>query len=211
MNLGELHSLVQRVVNRGTLYDADIITQTRIAARWLERNRSYRYMRKLCYVSLDAGDTEVIYGDGFVKSVIFFRIQVEAQWHYLTMRDPHDFANFGIPEEPKHYYLEEDRRFILNVEPDKNYDGQIFLRKFTDWPVTALADVLTTTETNWLLENADDALLARTLIQLSPIVRNARLIGEYSGLLSDSLKTLEIAEGALEEDNSDHQMSMPVG
>lgn len=204
MDLLAFEAMVRSIVNRGTKFDAEITTQTRFAAKWLERNYSLKSMERLQDVSVDGADTALSLGASRVKNIEWFRFLLvgdeQGNFHYLEKGDPKDFSVFESAR-PKYYWFEEGTsRIVLSTKSDVDYSGEIFFNQFTDWPTD-------TSETNWWLEEAEDVLLARVLWQLSPIVRRPDLMS-YKEATFEGVRTLILSDE--EERFADHSPAMKV-
>ncbi len=180
-----------------------------MAARWLERNYSFKFMDRLCLTTLIKEDSEVSYNaDELVKSISFFKIALandDGDFRYLKKGDPHDFNLPDATGSPKWYWLEEGTgRIIVDPTPDKDYEATLMLRVFTDWPTDL-------TKENFWLTHADDVLLARTLEQLGPIVRSALLIQTYKPLREEGIRTLLLTDEENKLGDSSHAMKFYVG
>lgn len=211
VDLATFHSTVSGIINRGTKFDTDIVVQTRNAARWLEQNFSFRYMRKLRFLVFFLGDLEVNL-PAEVKSIEFLRIPlagttlIDPSQHYLTEGDPEDFLTqaTGLPN---HYFEQGDEdldKLILDKKPDKDYEAELYANFYTEWPTD-------TTKAPWLVKNGEVVLQAQTMIFMAPIIRNLGLIQLYTAQRQENISVILLSEEEREISNSEHAMKMFVG
>lgn len=210
-DLAEFHTTVSGIVNRGTKFDSDIVTQTKIAARWLEQNYSFPYMRKLMFFQFYEAQRDARLPARF-KSIEFIRIPRAAvsaadldEDHYLIGGSAEDFVSIPSAGLPTHYYAQEETdEIVLNRAPDQDYDAEVLLYRYTDWPTD-------TTDAPWLVTDGESVLAARALLQLGPIVRNVDLVKMYGDQLTLNLSALLGAEEERTQANTEHAMKMYTG
>lgn len=207
MQLSEFHTEVRRVARRGNALDDEIPGAVRRAARWIERNYTLKYMERYVEFTVDLGADhpealEFPYGTPIhperVKSFNFFRWRREHSYLYLTQMDARDWT----PKEegvPTHYWLAGRDTIWLNRIPTEALIGEISFNEFSEWPTSGTA-------THWLLGNAEDALLAASMLELVPVMRDQRLEQHYAGKLPVLLRALIAADQDLRQTNRSEQM-----
>lgn len=206
-DLAELEALVRGVVNRGTKFDSEISAMLRQSGRWLERNHTLEHMKRLLAVTLLAEDEDLLVQVGELKSIEFFRLVVTdstSRWHYLKKRDPQDLWSRETGRPEAYWYESKTQRIYFDRPVDAAYDGQLYIVEYTEWPTT-------TSESNWLIENAEDFLMADALVRLSPIVRNPQLKVSWEPEAAKSLRTLSLADTELQYENSEAEMGIYTG
>jgi len=210
-DLAAFHTTVSGIVNRGTKFDSDIVNQTRIAARTLEQGYSFPYMRKLMFFQFYEGQRDARLPARF-KSIEFLRIPQAAasaadldEDHYLIGVDAEDVVTVPEAGLPNYYYAQEETdQIVLDRKPDQDYDAEVLMHRYTDWPTD-------TTDDPWLVTDGEAVLSAQTLLLLGPIVRNVDLVTMYKDQLQMSLTVLLNAEEERKQANTEHAMKMYVG
>lgn len=194
MNLGEFHDEVSATIARGTAMDAHIPGYTRRAARWLERNYTFAYMKQFLelVIDLDVASTPryIELGPGAPKSIPMFRwVNDDGGFTYLKKIDPWEVTAYSTEEGliPSGYWLDGIKRIVLAHTPTTNLNGEISLVRYTPWPSQE-------TFTHWLLDNAEDVLLAQTLFMMAPRLRAPNMRQEYQAMRDEGLNTLLRAE-----------------
>ncbi len=203
--LGEFHTLVGQVFNLDDRMDAFIPAATRQAARWIERNQTIRYMKRTELYNKTGGTDNVlsIGAAGNVKGLDAVAIYEENNYDNLIAELDHEdlintqTADEGVPSAFDYRTIilasdtdpadDAEPEIILDIVPAINYSFAVNTVRYSTWPTSL-------TVTHWLLENAEDILLARTCIQLGPIAREPEITQFYSPLLNDGLQTLLSAE-----------------
>lgn len=206
MNLGEFHTEVQGACGRGTALNAQIISATRRAAKWLERNCAYKYMEQLgsLVFNPDAALPHVVTLPPRLRNITLARL-VLSDGSYARLRkiDPRDCVSLDTAR-PSGYSTVGYGQMVLDTKPDAAYFCELRWNAFTAWP-TAL------TATNWLLENAEDALLGQTMMGMAVHMRDQRMFAMYKLVRDEALHTLETTEGDYEESNRDDSMGFDGG
>lgn len=184
--LGELHTMVQQSLQKGTTLDTVIPSRVRQAARWIERNYTFQHMRRIGTLQIDLGSEfpwAIETPSKTWKSIELVRIVDGGNIYKLDM-DPDYSQQLTFPvERPTRYVLDGVERIMLNANPDKNYYMEIFWTQYTSWGV---ADEFTC----WLLENAEDLLLYQTMIHMALFLRDDRMAQTYIGGRDEALRTL---------------------
>lgn len=196
MNLSEFHSLVSEAIGRSTAYDSQIPGYTRRAARFLERNYTLQYMNVYSTFELDAEAEEprlIQLPAGLKRDRLIRIIAAGGTYNDLRKIDPQDVKVLRT-EMPSAYWLSGDDKIWLAQAPDVDYSCEIYWTRYTTWPTAPDGSA-------WLLENADDVLLAQTMVLMAPHLKDPDILQLWSGNLSVCIKTLLDADLALEDSN----------
>ncbi len=202
--LAEFHTMVGSVVNRGIKYDTDIVTQTRLAAAWIERNYTLKYMELLEAVSISEDDTSLTFTALNIKSIDFIRLDLADRKVFMHQMDPKDSTDIGSGLPEAYWISGSPGTIYFNTISDDDYTGQARVNVHTTWPTADGA-------TNWLLSYAEDLLLAQALIYLSPVLRDPRLQQQYKPIKDEAIRTLLLADEELRRLDGSHHMGMYIG
>lgn len=207
MNLGEFHTQISGNIRRGTSLDARIPAFTRQAARWIERNNTLSYMKRLAEIEIDpeTADTPryVELGGTNIKAILFFRWVEEGDdgtslYHYLTPTNPKDQTELsqGLPA---FYWMDGVSRIVLTATPVEVLTGELQVVRYTSWPTAPEA-------TNWLIDNAEDVLEAATMMNVAKYTRDAELGATWKNIFDMGLPGLYAADQEFQWENSDLAM-----
>lgn len=202
--LGQFHTLVSDALGRGTSLDSVIPERARMAARWIERNYTFQYMRQVRLITASAS-AEYPYiaslnGLEIKKLTTLRRRTTDTDGSILfgpALRQvkPVDRSNrpSGTPES---YWLNGVSSLIFNSVPDEDmvFEGHFVL--FTSWGTAS-------SWTHWLLDNATQLLLCRTLMAMMPRTRDPALYQAHKTEFDLEIQSFQIAE-------EDLQSSEPV-
>lgn len=200
--LGEFHTLVSDALGRGTSLDSTIAKRTAIAARWLERNYTFQYMKQWRTVSVSAAAAEPHIVSLFgleVKAINLLRIRTEdSGGGYLFSRplkklSPAD-RETRVPGTPESFWLNGVSSIILNSIPDEDLTLEGHFTLFTTWGSAA-------SWTHWLLDNATELLLCRTLMLMSVRSRDPKLYQMYVSDMGLEQTSFNVAEESLRQED----------
>lgn len=204
MNLGELHQEIKLSLARGSELDSIIPGFVRRAAKWLERNYTFAYMRQFLelHIDLETATTPgyIELGRGAPKAINMFRwIGDDGEYSYLKRIEPKEVAvrATGVATG---YWLDGVKRIVLSATPTQNLNGELQLARYTAWP--ANADEFE----HWLIDQAEDVLIAQTLMMMAPRLRDPRLIDTYKSVRDEGLTTLINAEDEILYNDKDGGM-----
>lgn len=202
MILSDFHSEVSEAVGRGSIHDTLIVTYTRRAARWIERNYTLEYMKKFkddLTISEDDRDillTSFVSSNATLKRVLFWRIADDTdsdglpEYYYIEEVDPQDHAGL-VEARPKTFWRNGSTELMLGQNPGEDYTSHIRWDEYTVWPTD-------TAEEPWLLANADDVMLGQTMLMLGPRLRlDPARAALWKQLRDEGLRTLLLAEDEL--------------
>lgn len=206
MILSEFHTLVSEAIGRSTAYDNQIPGYVRRAARMLERNYNLQYMNVYSTFEIDAEAEEprLIQMPASMKRDRLIRIvQSDGTYNDLRKIDPHDIKVLRT-ELPSAYWLSGDDKIWLAQAPAEDYSAEIYWTRYTTWPTDPGGEA-------WLLDNADDVLLAETMVLMAPHLKDPDLISLWQGNLQLCVKTLVDADFILEDSNKPAVMNYGIG
>lgn len=166
IELSEFHTMVEDALGRPSL-NSRVPLRVAMAANWLERNYTFQYMRT--WRSLTALATAdypyIITQSGLnIKGIELMRIkQTDADTGDILFNPPlkkvhpgdRERRGVGIPES---YWINGRSSIILNSIPEEDTDFELHLQEFTSWNYEQDGF------THWLLDNATQLLLCRTLL-----------------------------------------------
>lgn len=203
LTLGEFHTMVSDALGRGTSLDSIIPRRTEMAARWLERNYTLQYMRQWRVLEVDSSATYpyiISLHDLQLKGIDTIRRRrvSEDDGTYLFDRalkkvNPVDRESRPVGN-PESYWLNGLSSIILNSVPDEDMTFEAHIQSFTIWPAST-----NTTWTHWLLDNATQLLLCRTLMTMVPRTRDPALWQTYKQEFDLELQSFKVSEETLTE------------
>lgn len=168
VDLGEFHTMVQDALGRPAL-TTRIPKRVAMAAGWLERRFLFQYMRT--WRSLTAVATAdypyIISTTGLnIKGIELMRVKTTDNDGGISFGRPMDKVNpadretrsVGVPES---YWINGRTSIILNSIPDEDTDFELHLQEYTTW------NYEDNNFTHWLLDNATQLLLCRTLMMMA--------------------------------------------
>lgn len=207
MTLTEFHTLVSATIARGTSLDAQIPSAARRAARWLERNYTFKYMERYSefVISSTANFPRIIsLPSANLKSIRFVRIKLEnGEFVYLDQIDPRDVSS-NPNDIPLRYWLDGVSYLYLDATPTRDYNAEMGWNSYTAWPTDSGAS-------NWLLDNGEDWLLYATLVEMSTFLRDPQLFQLYKTQRDEALRTLLLADEQLRELSQPARMQFEAG
>jgi len=202
MNLGDFKSQISGNIRRGAALDDRIPTFIRQAARWIERNHTLQYMKSRATITVDpaVSDTPryVELSGTLIKSVIWFRWVDDGAYTWLKWKPETEFLELETAT-PRYYDLDGVSHIVLSSTPSETLTGELYLARYTSWPTADNAEP-------WLLENAEDVLEARAMINFGKYVRDPQVVAHWREILDDSLPSLYAADQEFIYTNSDLQM-----
>jgi len=186
--LGEFHDMVRLTLKKGTTLDNVFPSRVRQAVRWIERNFTFQYMKRIGTVTLDLASEfpwAVETPSKTWKSIDLVRIVDGSSIYPLTM-DPDYNQQLTFPtERPTRYVLDGVERIMLNSMPDKDYYIEVFWNQYTSWGVDD-------NFTCWLLENAEDLLLYQSMLHMALYLSDDRMASTYLAGRDEALRTLMV-------------------
>lgn len=188
MNLADFHSLVRLSLKRGTTLDAVIPSYTKMAAAWLERNYTFKYMEVFRLLQLIAGDRTIeVPSNKLIKDFDFIRVINETgEYSRLAKIDPKELARTETGT-PTAFFVVGRGTIVFDNTPDANFSGEALFHEYSDWPTADNAE-------HPLFDMAPDVLLHQTLLFMAAYLRDAEMAAAYKVLRDEAVNTLTRAE-----------------
>lgn len=203
----EFFSTIRGVVRRGTALDSELPRVFRQSLRFIEQNYSLPYMRRRLYVTVAVDDEDLLISgsDGnMLKSIKMVRYQSsDGEFHRVKQVEPGDISSTDSDGNPIGYELysepQADGTQAWRLRFDTSWKEavtlEIVLHVFTDWSGDEMAGNI------WLLNHAEQALLARCMLNLAPIMRDVAVMQMYQQLWLEGVGVMIAAASELEQDN----------
>jgi len=196
--LGEFHALVSDALGRGTSLDSLIPVRTKLAARWIEGNYLFQYMRtwKVLNVDITAEYPYILsLHDLNIRGIEAIRLRDTDSDGNIVFHAPLKKINpvdrsdrpAGVPES---YWLNGMSSIILGSIPDENMVFEAHLQQFTKW---GSGD----SWRHYMLDNMTNMLLARTLMMMSVRIRDPALYGVYKSEFDLEVQSFNVSEEEL--------------
>lgn len=204
LTLAQFHSQISSIINEGTSADAFIPTAVRQAAMFFERNYSFKYMERFVTFTIDSSATNPRYLDFPLRFKSFgdegfFRILLEdGAYGYLDQISAKQMDSLEEGR-PDGFWFDGNQYLVLNKTPTEDYDCEMLYVQFSDWPTDY-------SQTPWLLEFGEEALLARSMKMLQPYVNSPKLNIDYKEIEEQGLRTMLIADEEWRRSNRSEQM-----
>lgn len=206
VDLAEFHQLVEDEANEPDVLDARIVVAARQAGRYIEENYTIKYMRpgpSLAWAIGDSQKTDTDYTDVTGQSIkkpgrIILTevnsdgqiIPVETQPKFVRRASSAAVVDYSTSQRgvPAQWWLSPSDgtspwTIVMDRQVDKAYTVHLDWEWFSVWP-TATGD------SPWLVVHAESALLCRTLLFLSPFVRDQELLAFHASMFESSIKSL---------------------
>lgn len=205
MTLATFYSRVSRVVRRGTVYDGDIPQYVSDAVETLEGLHNWRHMWRESFMqTLVAADSQITFA-GVVKGVRYLRFVVAAN-SGLNLAGRFAYARKAQPEEITtgatfaslngvRFWMTSPTKLQLNgaFNSDVLYDVGWYLRSTID-------DNLP-----WLTVSPG-ILLAQTLVEMAPLLRDEKVIVRNEAILQKKLAAAQESDLVHQFDSDDSEM-----
>lgn len=201
MNLGEFKAEVKAELKRGDSYDLRLDGLIRRAARWIEQNYTFQYMRRRFEVdSVEQEATIDLPPNVPIKSIEYLRFEAEdgtrfevskgemsdEEWHQPVDRygDRWDMSNATFPTR---FFLDGTDSIVFNRVFPKAYTGQGIMARYSDFPKDA-------NQTHWLLINAEGLMLRQTVLEFMVSERDDRGFQAVAAKRAEDIKALVDAD-----------------
>lgn len=193
--LGEFHTLVSDALGRGTSLDTVIPKRVEMAARWLERNYTFQYMRTWRTFSVDP-DADYPYivslFDMEIKKIELIRKRSTEDDGTVVFGRPLRKLHPGDRESrpagvPESYWLNGVNSIIFNSVPDEAMTFEAHLVQFTKWGSGS-------SWTHWLLDHGTNLLLSRSLMLMVSRTRDPKLWEMYKMEFDLEVQSFNVAE-----------------
>lgn len=199
MLLGEFHSAISDEINQDERLDTLIAGWTRRAARYLERNYSFLYMERFVEVVVNASAENarfVPWPAPVIKKLNFVRqplstVQSDSSVPTYKYLVPIDAQRQSTVEstQPNGYWitgsddLDVGGYLVLDQIGDDDVTLQSHYVRFTDWPTADAGRA-------WLLENAEEVMIALTMQMMAPAAQEPDWIAAYQGMFDKGIKSM---------------------
>lgn len=194
--LTQFHTLVADMLKRGTTLSSQIPVATRQAARWIERNHTLQYMKKYASVTLDPESAQpraISLPNSRFKGVRFFKIlEDDGTYDFLVKGDAQQIGRTKTAK-PGVFWLDGVDFIWFDNTPDQEYSCEIGYQEFTDW------DALASSDTPWLLANAEDLMMFQTCYYMAPFMRDPGLMTMFDKQKQEAIRTLLLADEEFEQ------------
>lgn len=182
--LGDIYDQIKDSLARGSTLDAIIPSYTQMAARWIERNYSLKYMERFAEFNMltDSEQPRMIeLPNRRIKSIRFLRIPQGDEYFYLKKIDPQDQKH--VPKVADSYWQDGWCSLVLSAPVAEDTLFEIGFYEYSAWNTGREA-------CHWLSENCPDLLTSLTLMRLARRIRDERMFLVYKGERDEALKTL---------------------
>lgn len=209
MNLAAFHSNISATIRRGTSVDALIPGWVEQAARFLELDNTFEYMKEVVETQTTV-DSNLLTLAKELKRVEFVRLvgKVEGQapraYIYLNKVEPKDVLGLESAW-PVGYWNEGSMKLRIDTVPNVALDLEIGASFLTDWPTD-------TTETPTLLKRYMGLLRAQTMLEAARELKDVRMAEDWAQARKEQLAVVFRAEEELVwNDQSITQEYIPFG
>jgi hypothetical protein len=160
MNLGDFQAELKAEIKRGDSYDARLPNLIRRAARWIEQNYTFQYMRRRFEVDTAAGENVIgLPANVPIKSIIYLRFDApdgtryevakgdlsDEEWTGPILRYESTWAG-KVSTFPTLFYLDGVENLVFNRPFQEVITGQGMMARYSDFPKAAQSDPLAPTE-----------------------------------------------------------------
>lgn len=191
MTLEDFHTTVDTLSSEAGAVDVQIPIVVRMAARKLERAFNFRYMRAESQVTYAAAATPTQIDLGLrIKSLISCETRAVGGWEGVSkvavVDSPHvDLTSQAL--EDKFVLYQKSERYVIPLQATESaMDLHFLFYRFSDWPTAAPYN----TFNSYLIDYAEDLLLAESMLMLAPVLKEPALQQFYVGLRQESVRTL---------------------
>lgn len=204
MQLSEFHDAVRGLCKRGTSLDGDIPGAVRRAALATERRFTFSHMREYVDNTLAAGSSSIVNWSGLslkrIKTVLSCRIvdgsTTDTIW--IKREDERNFLDKPT-EQPRRFWQNKNNEVFFNSIADQTYNLKFRLALYSEWPTVLSAEPA-------LLDEAEDLVMYRTMMNLAPIMRDPAIGSMYNQLWLTEIGALVEAQVDRDEQDTDHRM-----
>lgn len=202
MILSAFHTAISRECNKGARLDDVIPDYTRRAARFIERQHSLKYMERFVTFTVLAAAAEpraVAFPNTRVKAINFLRyLNSDSEFNYLGQVDPQTVvANESAV--PTGYWMDGLDYLWFDNTPQENIAMEFSFIEYTAWPTD-------TTKEPWLLANAEEVMIAQTMMLMSGVAREPGWMELYKEMKAEGLQTLFVADEEMKASSRSESM-----
>jgi hypothetical protein len=190
MTLADFHATVDALLGEKGALDAEIPIAVRLAARKLERGFNFRYMREEVTKDYPASNPPTTVDLGArVKSVISGEVREDGGWEgiqeIVLLESPHVLLDSQALEDKFPIWVKNEKLLLPLLATTVAYDLHFLIYRRSDWPLSSYGAF-----SHYLVDDAEDLLLAETMLNLAPVGRDADLVQYYQNLRNESVRTL---------------------
>jgi hypothetical protein len=214
MNLGDFQAELKAEIKRGDSYDARLPNLIRRAARWVEQNYTFQYMRRRFEVDTAAGENVIgLPANVPIKSIIYLRFDApdgtryevrkgdlsDEEWTGPILRYESIWAG-KVSTFPTLFYLDGVENLVFNRPFQEVITGQGMMVRYSDFPKQP-------NQTHWLLQNAEGLMLRQSLLEFMTSERDDRGFQAVSMKRAEDVKALMDADFEITYTGTDIQWS----
>jgi hypothetical protein len=201
MLMSAFYTIVSGELQRGTSLDSIIPQKVADAVKFIERTHTFKHMERFVTFTLDpTQDYPRTYScPQGLKSVVFMRIVLsDGRFKYLPEVDPKDVLQTET-KVPNAYWQDGMDYFWLDNTPDEEYDAELSANVYTTLPAANV-------EAPWIINNWSDLVLAQTMVEFGPKIRDEKVIAYYKGQREEKMQGAVLADAELREKNAPAEM-----
>lgn len=195
MLVSTFFSQVSSVIRRGTTLDADIPAAFAGALQFIEQNYSLAYMRRVSTLAVSPLVRSFTWSGlnaASLKSIHQIRwLDDDSRWNRLIKVEELDFVDTSGPI-PSGYIV--NKEIAMDGTESQVFEMDSYFSEATELNITAYHFTKWTGDTAaaniWLLNNAQQLMLARTMINIAPIMRDGDLLSMYQASWQEHVATL---------------------
>ena len=210
--LGTFLTLVKSSARLGSRVDDLILASARHALLSLERNYTFRYMRRADVIFFDTTTGRGPYlTSAYPKVVEGVCIYEElsltpTQIYWLTRIQVTDADNF-LTARPEAYEIRSERELWVNTFPDRLYYGRAFYSTLSIFPSLTTSNMYASTDSLWLVTYGEDVFLWQTLLQLGTLLRDGEMVSTAKVNRDEALRSLLLSEDTFETAGESMELS----
>lgn len=197
------YDIVSAELRKGTAFDSFISNKVQAAVDFLEAHRTWLHMDRYVEFTLDPDSEQprVVPVPSGLKRVNFFRLVVDTDdLRYLTEVNPKDIMSYEDDEYPTAYWRDGTKYFWLDNVVEEETDANLgFVGK------TSISSAATNTAPDILIEMTY-LVLAQTMLEFYPFLRDEKVHKMYSSLREEKLAAAVKADIEGREFNKDESM-----
>lgn len=196
MNLGDFKVELKAEVKRGDSYDSRLDALIRRAARWIEQNYTFQYMRRRFEVDSVASEAIVdLPANVPIKAIEYLRFDGTDGTRYEISKGELSDDEWKAPVDrygeiwgsslrmPTLFYLDGTDSLVFNRVFPEALTGQGIMARYTDFPRES-------NQTHWLLQNAEGLLLRQAVLEFMVSERDDRGFQAVAAKRQEDIKAL---------------------
>lgn len=201
--ISEIESTIRSAVARGNTVDTEISDALRRAHKWIEDNYTFQYMQRFVKFTLNEGLASIPLPSNpkhfeWIRTKPSFTND-KRPLTYLVRIDPVEIKSTERGE-PQGWWLDGNDFIRFDREADQDYDLEMLYAQHTDFQNLGGSDA------TWLTENAEELLVAQTMLHLAPILRDPQLQEMWAPQRDRAIQGLLRAQEQMEWEGSNLKM-----